>query len=148
MTWNKPTPNIDRDNEPFWEGLRRHELLVFRCKSCGASYWPVAYCRTCPAEPFYGNMAWAPASGRGKVFAVNIHRFAFHPGFKEDLPYVYALIELEEGPIYGTNVIDCAPEDVKIGLPVEVTYRDIQPDEGEPFTLAYVRPVAATSDSA
>lgn len=142
MSWDKPLPNVDHDNAPFWEGLRRHELLVFRCKRCGASYWPAAYCRSCPAEPFYGNMEWAPASGRGTVFAFNVHRFAFHPGFSDELPYVYALIALEEGPNFGTNIVGCAPEDVRIGMPVEVVYEDVQPDEGEPFTLAKFRPAS------
>ncbi|MDE3113399.1 MAG: Zn-ribbon domain-containing OB-fold protein [Chloroflexota bacterium] len=143
MSWNKPLPNVDADNQPFWEGLRRHEFLVFRCKRCGRSYWPVAYCRACPPEPFYGNMEWVPASGRGRIFAFNVHRFAFHPGFADELPYVYALIELAEGPMYGTNVVGCDPAEVRIGMPVEVVYRDVTPDgDAAPFTLADVRPVA------
>jgi uncharacterized protein len=141
MSWNKPLPNIDLDHREFFEGLRRHELLVFRCKSCGASHWPAAYCRSCPAEPFYGNMEWVPASGRGKVFAFNVHRAAFHPGFKDDLPYVYALIELEEGPNFGSNVIGCDPSQVRVGMPVEVVYEDVEPDDGEPFTLAKFKPI-------
>lgn len=143
MVWAKPLPNIDEDNRPFWDGLRRHELLVFRCRTCGSSSWPAAYCRTCPAEPFYGNMAWVPASGRGRVFAFNIHRFAFHPGFADELPYVNALITLEEGPNFGTNVVGCDPSEVRIGMPVEVVYRDVVPEEGEPFTLALFRPAPA-----
>lgn len=141
MSWNKPLPNITEDNRPFWEGLRRHQFLVFRCKRCGASYWPRAYCRVCPPEPFFGNMEWVPASGRGKVFAFNIHRIAMHPGFQQDLPYVYALVELEEGPNFGCNIVGCDPSEVRIGMPVEVTYWDIEPDEGEPFTLAQFRPI-------
>ncbi len=142
MSWNKPLPNVDLDIEPFWEGLKRHELLVFRCKRCAASYWPVAYCRSCPPEPFYGNMEWAPASGKGTVFAFNVHRTAFHPAFNDDIPYVYALITLDEGPNFGTNVIGCAPEDVRIGMRVEVVYEDVEPDQGAPFTLAKFKPIS------
>ena len=142
MSWNKPLPNIDLDHAPFWEGLSRHELLVFRCKRCGASYWPVAYCRNCPAEPYYGNMEWVPASGKGTVFAFNVHRFAFHPSFADDLPYVYALLTLDEGPNFGTNVVGCDPSKVHVGMRVEVTYEDVRPDQGEPFTLAKFKPLA------
>jgi uncharacterized OB-fold protein len=142
--WRKPVPNIDHDNRPFWDGLSEHRFLVFRCKTCGRAYWPVAYCRYCHAEPFYGNMEWAPASGRGRVFAFNIHRFAFSPAFADELPYVYALVELEEGPMYGTNVVDCAPEDVYVGMPVEVVYQDVEPETGAPFTLANMRPASAS----
>jgi uncharacterized protein len=140
--WTKPLPNIDADHQPFWEGLRQHELRVFRCQRCGAAYWPVAYCRTCPPEPFYANMAWEPASGRGRVFAFNVHRYAFHPGFADALPYVYALVELEEGPNFGTNIVDCDPSQVRIGMPVEVVFQDVEPEGAEPFTLANFRPVS------
>ena len=53
------------------------------------------------------------------------------------MPYVYALIELEEGPIIGSNVIGCDVKDVKIGMPVEVVYEDIT----EEYTLPKFRPV-------
>jgi uncharacterized OB-fold protein len=69
-----------------------------------------------------GNMEWAEASGRGIVYAFTIHHTAFHPAFKEELPYVFALIELEEGPIFGSNVVGCAPSSVVTGMPVEVTF--------------------------
>ncbi len=137
-TWNKPLPSIDEDMEPFWKALKRHEFRLFRCKRCGAWYWPPAYCRYHDNEPFYGNLEWTLASGRGKVFAFNIHYRAFHPGFQKDVPYVYALIDLEEGPMFGSNIIGCAPEAVKIGMPVEVVYEDV----GDQFTLPRFKPVS------
>lgn len=140
MEWNRPLPNIDHDNAPFWEGLRRHEFLLFRCTTCGAWYWPVAYCGRCAATPFYGSMAWTPSSGNGRVFAFNIHRRAFHPGFADAIPYVVALIELEEGPMFGSSIIGCAPEDVAIGMPVRVAYKDVNATNAEPFTLALFEP--------
>lgn len=137
MPWNKPLPNVDADIQPFWDGLKEHRFLLFRCKRCGEHYWPAAFCRNHPNEPFFGNLEWADASGRGKVFTFNVHHIAFHPGFQEDIPYVYALIELDEGPLFGTNLIDCDPADVHIGMPVEVAYRDV-PEIG--YTLPYFRP--------
>lgn len=137
MAWNKPLPSLDEDIEPFWQALKRHEFVLFRCKVCGAWYWPVAFCRYHDNEPFFGNMEWTKASGRGKVFAFNIHYRAFHPGFKDDVPYAYALIELDEGPMFGSRIIGCDPHEVKIGMPVEVVFEDIT----EEFTLPYFRPV-------
>lgn len=134
--WNKPLPSLDEDIEPFWNGLKRHEFLLFRCKKCGAWYWPVAFCRNHDNEPFYGNLEWTKASGKGKVFAFNIHYRPFHPGFVDDIPYVYALIELEEGPMFGSNIIGIDPKEVKIGMPVDVVYEDIT-DE---FTLPKFKP--------
>ena len=96
---------IDKDNEGFYDGLKKHKLLVWRCKTCGASYWPKAYCRNHENEPFAANMEWAEASGRGKIFAFNRHHMAFHPGFKDEIPYVYALIELDEGPLVSSTLV-------------------------------------------
>ncbi len=135
--YNKPLPNIDDDIKPFWDGVKEHKFKLFRCKQCGAWYWPVACCRNHENEPFYGNMEWSEASGKGKVFAFNIHNVAFDPAFKDDVPYVYALIELKEGPIFGSNIIGCAPSEVKIGMPVEVVFEDIT----EEFTLPKFRPI-------
>ena len=84
--WQKSYPNIDKDNEAFYDGLKRHQLLVWRCKKCGASYWPKAYCQNHENEPFAANMDWAPASGTGKIFAFNRHHMAFHPAFKRISP--------------------------------------------------------------
>jgi len=135
--FTKPLPNVDLDNQPFWDGLREHKFLLFRCMTCGAYYWPKAYCRFHDNEPFMGNLEWAEASGKGKVFAFNIHHWPLHPGFKEDVPYVYALIELNEGPLISSNVINIDPKDVKVGMPVEIVYED---HPSEDFTLPKFRP--------
>jgi len=82
-------------------------------------------------------MAWVNASGKGKVFTFSIHYRAFHPGFDEDLPYVYAMIEMEEGPMISSNIIGCDPKEVKVGMPVEVVFEDIT----EEFTLPKFRPI-------
>lgn len=134
--YNKPLPAPDMDMVPFWDGVKRHEFLLFRCKKCGAWYWPPAFCRNHDNEPFFGNMEWTKASGKGKVFAFNIHYVAFEPSFKDDVPYVYSLIALDEGPMFGTNIVGCDPQEVKIGMPVEVVFEDIT----EEWTLPKFRP--------
>jgi len=140
--WKKPFPSFDGDNEAFWDGLRRHELLLWRCKQCQAWYWPKAYCRNHPNDPFMGNLEWTAASGRGKVFAFNVHHIAFHPGFADDVPYVYALVELDEGPLISSTLVDVDPKSVSVGLtvglPVEIVYED-HPTEG--FTIPRFKPV-------
>jgi uncharacterized OB-fold protein len=125
--WQKPLPNIDKDNEEFFEGLKQHKFLVWRCKTCGASYWPKAYCINHENEPFAANMEWVESSGRGKIFA-----------FNHELPYVYALIELDEGPLVSSTLVgNKLPKDVyDVGQKVEVVYED-HPAEG--FTLPRFR---------
>ncbi len=135
--WNKPLPSVDEDMAPFFAALKKHEFRLFRCKVCGAWYWPPAYCLNHDNKPYFGDLEWTPASGKGKVFTFNVHYRAFHPGFEAELPYVYALIELDEGPMMTSNVIGCDPKEVKIGMPVEVVFRDIT----EEYTLPMFKPV-------
>lgn len=142
MSYAKPFPNIDPEIKPFWDGLKEHKFLLFRCRTCSAWYWPAAYCRNHPNEPFMGEMAWEPASGRGKVFAFNVHHVAFIPSFQDDLPFVFALIELEEGPMFGTNIVGTPAESVKIGAQTQIVFED-HPEEG--FTLPKARIVSESS---
>ncbi len=136
MVWNKPLPSVDADIEPFWTALKRRQFMLYRCKKCGAWYFPAAFCRFHDNEPLFGNMEWAEASGKGKIFAFNVHYRAFHPGFEKEVPYVYALIELDEGPMFGSNIVGCKLEEVKIGMPVQVVFQDIS----EEFTLPKFMP--------
>jgi uncharacterized OB-fold protein len=138
--WKKPRPSIDHDNEAFFEGLKQHKFLVWKCKSCtcGSAYWPKAYCQTRENEPFAEDMHWVESSGKGKIFAFNIHQMAFNPGFKEEIPYYYALVELDEGPLVSSTLVgDRLPKNIyDIGQRVEVVYED-HPNEG--FTIPKFR---------
>jgi uncharacterized OB-fold protein len=141
MAWEKPVPYVEETLRPFWDGLRRHQLLLMRCRECGAWYWPATYCRFHKNKPFFGSMEWAPSSGRGRVVAFNITRVAMRPAFAADVPYVYALVQMDEGPMLSSNVIGCAPESVRMDMPVVVEYRDVPELE---LTLPYFRPAEAT----
>jgi len=141
----RSAPNTDRDIQPFWDNVANRQLSVMRCKTCGAYYWPASYCRNHDNEPFLGNMEWVPASGKGTVFAFNVHHWAFDAALKEQVPYVYALIELEEGPLIGSNVIDCDPSEVRVGLAVEVTFREFAAADGDVFTLHQFVPAGTQS---
>ena len=132
--WNKPWPNIDHDSRQFWDGLTRHELLLWTCGTCGAQYWPKTYCIKHENEPYAANMSWQPGSGLGKLFAYNVHHWAFHPGFKDDVPYYYALIELDEGPLISSTMVGRPPQPGDVGKQVRVVYAD-HPEAG--FTLPH-----------
>ena len=71
---------------------------------------------------------WTRLSRRGKVYSYIIYRMAYHPAYKDDIPYAVAIIELEEGPRMESNVTGCPPEELKIDMPVEVYFDDITPD--------------------
>jgi hypothetical protein len=59
-----------------------------------------------------------------------------HPGFRPDVPYVLAIVELEEGPRLTTNIVGCEPSDVRVDMPVEVAFDDVTPE----VTLVKFRP--------
>jgi uncharacterized protein len=129
----KPLPQIDEESRPFWEALQRHELYIQKCRDCGElRYYPRAICPGCLSE----RTEWMPSRGRGKVYTFSVTHQNPSPGFREALPYVLAYVELDEGVKMLTNLVDCQPDAVKIGMPVEVVYEDVTPE----VTLAKFRP--------
>jgi len=71
---------------------------------------------------------WAKLSGKGTIYSFTIYRVAYHPAFKDDIPYVVAIIYLDEGPRMESNIIGCPVEDVRIEMPVEVAFDDVTSD--------------------
>jgi uncharacterized OB-fold protein len=127
----KPLPNISRLAAPFWEGLGRHQFLVPKCSNCGAYNWiPYPACRTCLSE----DLEWTPVSGDATVWSFSIvHRGV--GAFEQEVPYTVVLAKLAEEPrscIVTGQLIECDPEDVHIGIPIEVVYEDV-PEEN--FTM-------------
>jgi uncharacterized OB-fold protein len=133
--YRKPLPRIDEESRGFWEALARHELYFQRCRSCGTKrFYPRAVCPVCLSS----DTEWVRASGRGTVYTFTITHQNQSPGFREELPYVLAIVELDEGVRLMTNLVGCTPEAVRIGMPVEVVYDDVTPG----VTLAKFGPVA------
>jgi hypothetical protein len=65
------------------------------------------------------------ASGKGKIYTFVVYHQAFHKAFEGDLPYVTAIIELDEGPHLLSNIVGSNPEEVECDMPVEVVWEDI-----------------------
>ena len=113
-------PQVTDLNRAFWEGGRQGELLIQRCASCRR--WanpPVPACESCGGE-----LVAEPVSGRGSVFSFTINHQPYNPAVPT--PYVVALVELEEQADLRvfTNLVGVAPEEVTIGMPVEVRFED------------------------
>ncbi len=131
--YSKPLPQIDEENRPFWEALQRHELYVQKCRDCAAvRYYPRALCPECLSS----RTEWLRSSGKGQIYTFTVTYQNQSPGFRESLPYIMAYVELAEGVKMLSNLIDCKPEDARIGMPVEVVYEDVTPE----VTLAKFRP--------
>jgi uncharacterized OB-fold protein len=135
-----PLPDPDDLTRFFWDGTREQRLLLLRCQEC--RYY-VHYPR--PVCPKCLSMSLAPeqVSGRGTLFSYTVTMQAFHPYFTDRLPYVLAVVALEEQDDLRltTNIVECPEERLALGLPVEVTFRDV----GEGVTLPLFRPAKAVT---
>jgi uncharacterized OB-fold protein len=80
------------------------------------------------------------ASGRGHVHTFTVTHQNQMPGFREACPYVLAYVQLEEGPRLMTNIVGCDPADVRIDMPVEVSFAIQERDDGEAFAVPRFRP--------
>lgn len=118
----KPIPRVNEESKGYWEACRRHELRIQRCRACAElRFYPRALCPACLSS----DVEWVLCSGLGTVYTFTVTHQNHAPGFREALPYVLAYVELEEGVQMLTNVVDCPPEEVHIGMPVEVTFEDV-----------------------
>jgi uncharacterized OB-fold protein len=118
-------PRPSPESKPFWDACARHELHLQRCASCGQFWFPPANrCQHCWSDRF----AWTPVSGRGEVHTFTVYHRAYAPELAERLPYIVAIVALEEGPRLISNVADCEPSAVRVGMPVEVVFSDISQD--------------------
>jgi uncharacterized OB-fold protein len=125
-----PIPPVDPTTQFFWDGLRQQKLMILRCRSCGHYIHPPRpVCRFCLGT----DLTPEKVSGRGTLYSWTVAVQAFHPWFADKLPYIIATIELVEEPLLliVSNIVDCAEEDLRMGLPVQVAFREIAPG----FTL-------------
>jgi uncharacterized protein len=121
-SYTKPLPIINEETKPYWEYCKKHELRMQKCTQCGHIRFPISsLCPICHSL----DSQWEKLSGRGSVYSYTVYRVPYHPAFKDDIPYVLAIIQLVEGPRMESNLIGCRPEDVRIDMPVQVSFEDV-----------------------
>lgn len=114
-------PAPDHETQPWWDAAAEGRLVYKHCTACGHSFlYPRAFCPECWSE----DVEWAESAGRGTVYTYSVVRQNDLPPFNERVPFVIAMVDLDEGPRLMTNIEGCEPEDVKIGMPVQVDYVD------------------------
>jgi uncharacterized protein len=115
-----PTPSAH--SAPFWAAAREHRLVLQRCHACGAiQHYPRPWCTTCLSE----DLGWVDSPGVGTLYSFTVIRRTANPAFAPLVPYVYGLVDLDEGPRFTTNVVGCPVEDVAIGMRVRVRFEDV-----------------------
>ncbi|WP_052666605.1 Zn-ribbon domain-containing OB-fold protein [Nitriliruptor alkaliphilus] len=127
-------PTVDPSSAPWWEACERGELLIRRCDACGlAHHYPRQRCPTCWSE----DVRWEAASGRGRLHTWSVVHAGALPPFSERLPYVVAIVALEEGPLLATNIVDADHARLAIDQDLVVVF---ERDEGSTVTVPRFRP--------
>ncbi len=133
--YNKPLPEFRPETKPFWDACKNHELMLPKSKETNEFFF---YPRALSPGDDMAEVEWGQASGKAKVWTYSIHHMGPTKAYKGDGPYVVALVETEEGVKMMTNIVDCNPNDVHVGMDVEVVFDDVT----EEVTLPKFKPTA------
>ena len=118
-------PTIEPESRPFWDAARRGILMLGHCRACDRThYYPRPMCPHCWSE----DVELRPASGKGVVYTYSTVHVNDLPPFKGQLPYVAAMVDLEEGVRVSTNIVNCAAGALRIGMPVALQSKSISED--------------------
>ncbi|MBW2286703.1 MAG: OB-fold domain-containing protein [Deltaproteobacteria bacterium] len=134
--YRHPLPELEGLTQEFYDLCKEGTLHFQRCAGCRA--WRHVPREMCP-ECGSWDWAWAPSTGRGKVFSWTVVARALHPAFKDDTPYAPVIVEMDEGVRLLTQVTDVAPDALEIDMPVEVAFDAVTPE----ITLPRFRRAAA-----
>jgi uncharacterized OB-fold protein len=116
-----PQPVSNADSLPYWNAARERRLVIRKCKACGALHFmPRHLCPVCWSD----QLDWIDAKGAGQIHSFSVVHRASDPAFASRVPYVIALVELDEGPRMMANILGADAMLVAIGDRVHVTFED------------------------
>ncbi len=139
MTLSAPIENYELKpstlTQPFWDAAREGRLVFQRCNACKQAFFrPEIACSHCASTDW----EWETSSGKATLYSFSVvHRGP--PQFKA--PYAFAAVDVEEGWTMFANIVDAAPEDLAIGMALEVTFAEV----GDGLTAPYFKPAAASA---
>jgi uncharacterized OB-fold protein len=137
--WDRPVPSGEGDYGRFFQACCEGKLLIQECPACGQrQFYPRALCTACGATP-----GWLETAGRGTIYTFTVVRQNRIAPFAAELPYVVAMIDLEEGVRMLGTVTTAYPDDIGVGLPVEAYARVYEDGRAIP----YWRPLEAARHS-
>ncbi len=118
---DKPLPIPTPTSQPFWDALADHRIEVQHCSACEQYiYYPRLHCPGCLSR----DLEWREVPGTGVVYTYTIARRPTAPPWSKDVPQQIAVVELDEGPRLTTELVNVAPEDIKVGLRVKPVFAD------------------------
>jgi uncharacterized OB-fold protein len=114
----------DAADQPFWDACRERTLLIQRCDQCHRYGWPAGACPEHGLEP----MRWVPAAGTATLHTWTVIHQRYPNAFEDGPATNVAVVQLDEGPFLHTKIVGCDNRDLRLGMPVEVTYREVRAD--------------------
>ncbi len=132
-TYAKFVPRPTPETQVYWNGLQQQRLMLQRCNVCQRAYfYPRPFCPQLDCHS--RDVTSFQASGKGSIYSFVINTRPM-PGFEDEVPYIIAVIELDEGPRMMSNLIDIPGEDapskaaaIQVGAAVEVVYEQATED--------------------
>ncbi len=125
MTRQQPLPQPTLDNHEFYEAAQRGELRFQRCADCGTwRHYPRPVCPECLST----RLSWERASGHGTIYTWTIVHGPTLPAFRDDLPYNVVDVLTDEGIHFQSQVLDCPPDEIYAGMPVEAVFVPVTED--------------------
>jgi len=118
-------PVVTDLTRPYWEAARDEKLVIQQCVDCSSyQFFPRPFCLKCMSE----NIEWTPSSGNGTIYTFTINRRGSNPYMNERVPYVVAMVTLDEGVRLMANIIESEIEKVRIGARVSVVFEKVTED--------------------
>ncbi|MEU7134626.1 Zn-ribbon domain-containing OB-fold protein [Streptomyces sp. NPDC046261] len=136
-------PEVDDFTRPYWDAAAQGRLLIRRCRAdgCGkAHHYPREFCPRC----WSADVVWEEASGRATLYTWSVVHMNDLPPFGARVPYVAAVVDLEEGPRMMSEVTGCSGSELRIGMRLQVAYRG-DPEGALPVVPVFRPSVAARS---
>ncbi len=115
----RPLPAPTGLTRPFWDAAREGRLLVQKCNACARlQFYPRPFCLACMSD----DMGWRQSAGQGAVYTFTVNHRAAIEYLADQVPYVVAVVQLDEGPRLMGRVLNAKPGTVAIGARVNVVF--------------------------
>lgn len=125
MSYDKPLPRFTSTNRPYWDSLNRGKFSMQCCEACGhMQFPPQPSCANCLS---FDHMGWKEVSGRGRIWSGIVMHKTYIRSFGPDTPYNVVMVQLEEGPLLMSTLID-GNDRIECDAPVEVVLDRVTED--------------------
>ena len=112
---------LNNESKPYFEATKENKLVIQYCSHCNKyQFYPRVFCMNC----FSDQIDWVESTGNGKVYSYSVVHKTAIAEMKDKVPYIIALIDLEEGVRLMSHVVDIVEEDLVVGLDVSVVFRE------------------------